>query len=118
MINDDKPMLRIEAEKVMVYGTPWNGGHHLSRNASAPLKAVICLNRGPVNRIQAMSHTEAFPVLASHIYNSGEPDTRRKVAALEMELMERGSFYRLSCNMHPEAALTAWQSMNEDVTRQ
>ena len=51
MINDDKPMLRISENLVTAYGTPWNGKHHISRNASAPLKAIVQLNRGKENII-------------------------------------------------------------------
>lgn len=39
-INDDKPLLKISAQGVTVYGTPWDGKHHRSTNTSCPLKAV------------------------------------------------------------------------------
>lgn len=32
MINDDKPLIRMEEGTFYVYGTPWNGKHHLSVN--------------------------------------------------------------------------------------
>ena len=31
MINDDKPLLRIGEESTCVFGSPWEGKHHLSR---------------------------------------------------------------------------------------
>ncbi len=39
MINDDKPLLHIDAGSVIAYGTPWNGKHRLGTNASVPLRA-------------------------------------------------------------------------------
>ena len=54
MINDDKPMIRMENGKATVYGTPWDGKHHLSRNASAPLKAVVWLKRDKENHIERL----------------------------------------------------------------
>ena len=46
MINDDKPLIRITPEgKAVVYGTPWDGKHHLSKNSAFPLKAICWLTR-------------------------------------------------------------------------
>ena len=63
MINDDQPMIRIEGGKAIVYSMPWDGKHHLSRNASAPLKAVVWLTRGTENHIERISKTAAYPIL-------------------------------------------------------
>ena len=45
MINDDKPLIRICDDKAIVYGTPYDGKHHLSNNISAPVKAVSIINQ-------------------------------------------------------------------------
>lgn len=45
MIND-KPMLNINEMKV--YGTPWNGKHRLGNNNSAPIKAIVKIERAEV----------------------------------------------------------------------
>ena len=37
-INDDKPLLKVTENEVMVYGTPWNGKERISNNISAPLQ--------------------------------------------------------------------------------
>ena len=39
MVNDDKPLLKIK-DNVTVYGTPWDGKHHLSSNISVVLPIV------------------------------------------------------------------------------
>ena len=38
MINDDKPMIRVSDSEIRVYGTPWDGKHHLSRNSYGTTK--------------------------------------------------------------------------------
>ncbi|MBR3644042.1 MAG: hypothetical protein IKN57_11095, partial [Parasporobacterium sp.] len=36
MVNDDKPLIRVTEEESIIFGTPWNGKHHLSRNIAVP----------------------------------------------------------------------------------
>lgn len=118
MINDDKPLLRIEVSGVTVWGTPWDGKHHLSRNTSAPLKAIVELNRGTENRIEPLACADAFQVLVKHCFVSDQQVMRRSVFALETELLGQVKFFRLFCNMRPEAALTAWRGMHEGISRE
>lgn len=58
-INDDKPLLKISAQGVTVYGTPWDGKHHRSTNTSCPLKAVCILTRNTENSIQRIDKKAA-----------------------------------------------------------
>ena len=112
MINDDKPMLRIEKSGVTVYGTPWDGKHQLSRNASAPLTAIVNLTRDESNHIAPMRRADAFPVLMKRCYASRNPATMARIMELEKRLLSAVDFYILGCNMLPEAAKVAWEGMN------
>ncbi len=111
MINDDKPMLRFDNGKVDVYGTPWDGKHHLSRNASVPLKAVVCLTRDETNHIEALGKADAFSVLTTHAYLSQNPQTMMQILDMEKQLTDAVACYRLGCNMSPEAAEVARQEI-------
>ena len=104
MINDDKPFIRIEEGSVTVWGTPWNGKHHLSSNISAPLKAIVSLKRGAVNRIDPLSPAEAFPLLMESSYKSNDPASAVKIIEMEKKLLNAADYYALRCNMDPEAA--------------
>ncbi len=112
MINDDKPLLKVGDTGVMVYGTPWNGKHGLGRNACAPLEAIAYLNRAQNNRAERMSAAEAYPVLVQQSYSSKDAGTLRKILDMEKRIIQTVPFYRLWCNMEPEAACTAWNAMN------
>ena len=114
MINDDKPMLKVDEMKV--YGTPWNGKHRLSRNSSAPLKAIVSLERSAENRISAMEKADAFPALMKQAYVSRNPATMAKILAMEKQLVEEIDFYKMGCTMDPEAAQTAWMGMNSGLS--
>lgn len=117
MINDDKPMLRIGEGGVTVYGTPWDGKHHLSRNASAPLKAVVKLERGAENRIEPMTEKDALLLVHQQAYVSPNPGTMKRIVEMETELLRHAAFYRLQCSMEPEAARVAWRGMNGGARR-
>lgn len=120
MINDDKPMIRLENGKAIVYGTPWDGKHHLSRNASAPLKAIVKLEREAENHIEPLERADAFQLLMTHgvvtrrgpMKLSGEAKLR--AMALETALLDAAAFYRLGCNMDPDAARTAWEGIRKN----
>ncbi len=110
MINDDKPM--INTREMRVYGTPWDGKHHLSRNASAPLKAIVELKRSSTNRIAPMSKAGAVSLLMKHAYVSRDPVTMGKILTLEEHLLGAVECHVLYCNMDPEAARTACEGLH------
>ena len=114
MINDDKPLLRVSKGAVRAYGTPWNGKHHLGSNGSAPLKALCVLTRDRTNHIQAISPEEAFPILYQQCYRPARSENVPKLLSLLEELGNSVKLYRLGCNMDPEAALVAYQGMQEE----
>ncbi len=113
MINDDKPLIRIDPEAVTVWGSPWDGKHHLSRNASAPLRAVLEVRRSDENRLVPMKAADAFQLLTRQCYASAGAETMRRILRLEKELTERAPFFRLYCNMDAEAARTAWEGVKD-----
>lgn len=107
MVNDDKPFLHIGREGVTVYGTPWRGKHGLGENISAPLKAIVFVNRGQENRIEPVSSRELFPLLLQQTYSPDDPAAMAKTLALVDGLSRGVRLYKLYCNMDPEAALVA-----------
>lgn len=113
MINDDKPLLKIDEHGVTVCGTPWDGKHRLSSDISAPLKAVCILERGEQNRIRPVSAREAWPMLLQQSNRPQAPDKLKKTIQLADALAHRVPLYRLCCDMTPDAVRTAWAGMNE-----
>lgn len=111
-INDDKPLLKISAQGVTVYGTPWDGKHHRSTNTSCPLKAVCILTRNTENSIQRIDKKAALPMLCQQSYRPCSPIGAQKTLALVDRLGSSVPLYRLGCNMEPEAAKVAYHGMN------
>lgn len=112
MINDDKPFLEIREEGVFVHGTPWRGKHALGGNLSAPLKAVVFVTRGQVNRITPVTPRELFPLLLQQTYTPEDPAAMVKTLALVERLSRKVQLLKLECNMDPEAAQVACGGIN------
>ena len=110
MINDDKPLVRVEEERAVVYGSPWCGKHKLGCNGSARLKAVVELTRDSRNHIEAVK--EPFTYLIQHIWRPEDRNRMQKVLDLEKRLIAQAAFYQMGCNTEPEAALVAWKGMH------
>ncbi len=112
IINDDKPLLKIEQDGVTVYGTPWDGKEHRSTNTSCPLKAICVLTRSETNQIKPIDKKTAFFMLCQQSYRSPHPDALKKVLHLVDQLSRSVALYQLGCNMEPEAARVAYDGMN------
>ena len=113
MINDDKPLIRIEKDRVLACGTPWDGKHHLSTNKCVPLKAICFLNRGEKNEIHPIDPMEKYPTLVQQTYRPSDPVALGQTMKLIDLLMRSVSFYDLYCNMDIEAAKVAFAGMNQ-----
>lgn len=111
MVNDDKPLLRVLEDRVLVCGTPWDGKHHMSTNVCVPLKGICILNRAEKNHIRKISVSEALPLLLQQSYRPGEPAALAKLLTLLDKMSKRTGLYSLGCNMEPEAAQVAYNGM-------
>ncbi|MFU1858188.1 hypothetical protein BWD42_24340 [Sphingobacterium sp. CZ-UAM] len=49
LLNDDNPAVRITAEGIFIYGTPWSGKTACYKNERLPLKAFVRLQQAPAN---------------------------------------------------------------------
>jgi hypothetical protein len=113
MVNDDKPLLRMTDEGVLVYGTPWNGKHRLSHNISVPLKAICILTRDETNHIEPITTREAYPMLMQQSYRPQSPERMLQTMSLVDRLGKGVALYRLGCNMELSAAQVAYDGMND-----
>lgn len=113
MVNDDKPFLRMTGEGVMAYGSPWNGKHHLGSNICVPLKAICILERGEENRICRITAEEALLMLLQQSNRPSQARLMPKYLELMDKLARSAAFYRLQCNMEPDAAVTSYEAMSK-----
>lgn len=117
MVNDDKPLVRVTTDqgepldRPRVYGTPWDGKHHLSTNIDVPLRALVVLRRGEQNEIHPISVQEAFSTLLQQTYRREDALSTIRTMQLLSALSKRIGLYELHCNMDPEAARVAYEGI-------
>ena len=115
MINDDKPLIRVTPDGAFVLGTPYNGKHRIGTNMTSPLKAICILTRGEQNSINEITFAEAYEMLVQQTYRPRSGKALAETLALIDELKKHARFYRLACNMDPEAAKVAYEGMRGDL---
>ena len=113
MVNDDKPFLRLTEDGVLAYGSPWNGKHKLGNNICVPLKAICILERGEENQIQAISGQEASMMLFQQSNRPMDPRKMPIYMDLIDQLSKKTEFYRMQCNLDPNAAQVAFDAMSK-----
>ena len=132
MINDDKPLLRIENSGqnidrftngtaslssigngpiVNVYGTPWDGKHQLSSNIHAPLRAICILERAANNHIAKVEFSDVLPLLLQQVYRPRNAEALKRVVACAYQTFTAAPVYRLGCNMDVSAAQIAYEAI-------
>lgn len=111
MVNDDKPLISVRDNGIIVYGTPYNGKHHLGCNMSVPLKAVCIITRGEKNSIVRIDKAEVYAMLLQQVYRPQDPVQMAKTLKLVDKLAASVELYKLACNMDIEAAEVAYNAM-------
>lgn len=97
MVNDDKPLLQVTENGVIVYGTPWDGKHHLSNNISVPLKAICILTRASENHIEPISKSTAFPMLLQQSNRPQDSLKMQKTLEILDKISDNIALYKLGC---------------------
>lgn len=112
MVNDDKPFLAARENSILVCGSPWNGKHNLGSNIIVPLKGICILERGEENTICKISANEALPMLLQQSNRPKQPKLLPKYMELLENIANKTVFYKLKCNISPDAALVSYQAMS------
>lgn len=60
LLNDDNPVICLDGEGAMVYGTPWSGKTPCYRNAGCRLEGIARLQQAKTNRFVAKNGVGAF----------------------------------------------------------
>lgn len=111
MVNDDKPYIRVNDNSVYVYGSPWDGKHHLSTDVGVPLAGIALLERSDNNTIEPMPQKKDMRDFFSGVFIPRDPGLKIKALGLLDTILYRTPCYRLGCNMSPEAAVVSYNGM-------
>ena len=110
-INDDKPILKVEDNRVFVYGSPWNGKHLLGGNLKAPLDAICLIVRSEENRVEKVDATTFLKVLFEQSMGFDDQETAEKVLEILSVIMENSRFFKVYCNTDISAGKCSFEGI-------
>lgn len=111
LINDDKPLLKLEGDSVMAYGTPWCGKHGLNTNTFALLKAICILERGETDSIEKVDPAQQYKMLLQQCFHPEEQEALKKTLEILDRILQLVEVYVLHCTISDNAVVTAWEGM-------
>ena len=107
-INDDKPILRLIGNKFYVFGTPFDGKHRLSSNASYPLAAICKIHRGKENKIKKADEKDFISTLLIQAIKPESREEFEKFSVLLSKLTGTTQFFDLYCDISFNAFKTSF----------
>lgn len=116
MINDDKPLLRLQADgSWKAYGTPYGGKENIQNNISQTIGGIALLERGTENEIERLGAKEAYLCLLIQTYrNDQKPQALLHIMDLVGSLANLPVF-RLQCNISQQAVQVAYEALKGET---
>ena len=112
ILNGDRTVCGRTEGRWTAYGTPWSGSSGEQINRSAPLDALVLLERSEVNYVQCLSGLEAFRALMPHLlYPSWDAELVGRAMELMDDLLANVRIYRLGCRPDSESVEVLCQAI-------
>ena len=113
MVNDDKPFLHLNEDgSIVVYGSPWDGKHHMSTNIGLPLKAICILTQAPENRIKKVSKTDGLqPIFLQTFWSKSNQRMVKDSLGVLTGILSQ-PLWHLECNISQEAVKMSYEAMS------
>lgn len=110
LINDDKPIVHIKEDEVIVYGTPWSGKNGYNTNISVRLNTIYALKRSEKNFIEEINENKKWELLSRQAYFKDED--RLPTLFLLDRLIKLVPIKILHCNKEVASAYVAKEGLN------
>jgi hypothetical protein len=114
IINDDKPAIRLEDDKIYVYGTPWSGKTDQNINMRNELGAIVFLERSENNWVKEITPKEAIPLLMMQTIRPRNPERMIKLLDVLDTVLKNTKLYKLGCNISEEAVRVSYEAIRAD----
>lgn len=111
ILNDDKPVICPEENKITVWGTPFAGKTDLHVNKGVPLKGICFLKQGSVNQIEQVSESAALALMLNNTYRPRDAAGMNRLLDMMERVVKHSRIYEMSCTREPEAAEIAYRVM-------
>jgi hypothetical protein len=106
-INDDKPLLKIEDDSIMVYGSPFSGKSSINQNIKAPLRAIVFIKQGLTNVMRPIQGDEALKELMKNMLRPDDESVWDDMIQVINAIMEDIPMFILEATHSVDAAKAA-----------
>ncbi|MBR1573328.1 MAG: hypothetical protein IJ652_00600 [Bacteroidales bacterium] len=111
LVNDDNPVLRVEAGKLYVYGSPWSGKTPCYRNLRVPVRAIVRLDQAPRNEIKRITGLQAYAsVIAAASSIRWMRAIMDRITATVEQATQLAACWHLDCLPDQEAAAVCFHA--------
>ena len=111
ILNDDKPVIQPEMEKITVWGTPFAGKTDLQVNRGIPLKGICFLRQGTENQIRRVTEAEALALMLNNTWRPGNREEMNLLLDMVEQVVTKINVYEMSCTRESEAAELSYKVM-------
>ena len=101
ILNDDKPFLQLQGNRVIVFGSPWNGKHHYGKNISAPLRSISFLHRASKGSAEVMCADEGADLMRLQVFRPDREEDMEKALDLVKRISRCTAFYHVGFSLDP-----------------
>lgn len=116
ILNGDKPILAIEGNQLVAYGTPWCGKENRGYPGKAPVKAFCFVQQGLQNCCRKIdSEVISTQLLRQLFIPSGREGVEEALAFADW--LTRYPFFELQCNISEEAVAASFEAITGGVYR-
>lgn len=112
IINDDAPAIRFVGNVPYAFGTPWSGKTEINSNISAPLRAVVFLERADDNKIQRIEGKKAVSLMLNETKKSVFPEMMELCLDTISKIISTTPVYLLSCNISRDSVDLVKSTLN------
>lgn len=116
IINDDKPVIRLEDDVFYAHGTPWSGKNNLNSNLKVPLEAIVFIEQSKENHVEILDSREAIKLLMGQSlrpFSSNQNGMSNLLDILNI-LLKKIPIYRFGCNISMDAVELIYNTINNN----
>lgn len=113
VINDDKPIIKVKDDEILVCGSPWCGKERWENNISAPLRGIFRIEKCDRNEIEVMNTEMAWEAMMNQVYRSADSETMQKILKLVDAVIGPTSIFNFKSKMEMNAARIAYEAIRE-----
>ncbi len=115
ILNDDKPLLRIENDLVVVYGSPFSGKESLNFNAVYPLGKLLFIEKGEKNEFIMISLKMAINEILKNIFRPENEDIWNLATDIATRIIKEDKIIKYACKNDNSAGYILQKYLKEVV---